>query len=130
MNDEHDRDLRELFARLRAQERGDVPSFRAVRARATRPDTPRWTRVSVAATIAAAAALFALGTLARQDHTRPETALLEVDLRASTWRSPTDFLLSTPGSDLMRTIPAVGAPRDWTPIAAPGRAPAPESTRS
>lgn len=125
MNDEYDRALRELFARLRAEERGDVPSFQAIRARATRHDTPRWTRVSVAAAIAAAVVLFAL-TLVRPDQPQLETAIIDVEF----WRSPTDFLLSTPGSELMSAVPLVGVPRDWTPIGTPGPAPAPESTRS
>ena len=90
----------------------------------------RGTRVPVLAAIAAAVAVFVIGALVRQGPTRPDVALLDVDLGATTWSSPTDFLLSTPGSDLMRMVPAVGAPRDWTPIGTPGRASAPESTRS
>ena len=130
MTDERDREIEEMFARLKADERRDAPSFQEVRARATRPHQPRSTRVPVLATIAAAVAFLVIGTLVRQDRPRSDVALLDVDLGASTWSSPTDFLLSTPGSDLMRMVPAVGAPRDWTPIGTPGRASAPESTRS
>jgi hypothetical protein len=130
MTDERDREIGAMFARLKAEERRDAPSFQEVRARATRRHAARWTRVPVLATIAAAVALLVIGTLVRQDRTRPDVAFLDVDLRASTWSSPTDFLLTTPGSDLMRMVPAVGAPHDWTPIGTPGRASAPESTRS
>lgn len=130
MTDERDREIGDMFARLKAEERREAPSFREVRARARRRSTPRGTRVPVLAAIAAAVAVFVIGALVRQGPTRPDVALLDVDLGATTWSSPTDFLLSTPGSDLMRMVPAVGAPRDWTPIGTPGRASAPESTRS
>jgi hypothetical protein len=53
-----------------------------------------------------------------------------VDLGAATWRSPTDFLLATPGADLMRTVPHFGSPEHWTPIDAPSGSAVPESTRS
>ena len=130
MTDERDREIREMFARLKAEERRDVPSFQEVRARATRRHQPRSTRLTVLATVAAAIAFFVIGTLVRQDPPHADVALLVVNLGATTWSAPTDFLLSTPGSDLMRMVPAVGAPRDWLPIAIPGRASAPESTRS
>jgi hypothetical protein len=123
MNDD-DRELREMFARLRQEDRARIPSFRPPAAR----EAPRrmWSpRVAVAAAIV----LIAL-VLARPDRTPRNVSPHVVDLGAAAWQSPTDFLLITPGSELMRTVPVVGAPRDWTPIGTPGRAPAPESTRS
>jgi len=53
-----------------------------------------------------------------------------VDLGATAWRSPTDFLLATPGSVLMRTVPALGSPDRWVPIDVRRLPSAPESTRS
>ena len=123
MNDD-DRDLRALFARLKQEDRARVPSFRAPRAR----EAPRWGRVGQVA-LAAAVVLIAL-VLAWPDRTPPAVARPAVDLRTVAWQSPTDFLLITPGSELLRTVPAVGSPDDWTPIDLPGRLPAPESTRS
>jgi hypothetical protein len=118
-----DRGLRELFARLRAEERADVPSFRAPARRAkSRP--VRFAQVAVAAAIV----LIAL-VLARLDHPPQTSSHQVVDLGDAVWRSPTDFLLVTPGSELMRTVPAVGSPNHWG-IDLPSRSPAPESTRS
>jgi hypothetical protein len=119
-----DRELRELFARLRQEDRARIPSFRAP---ATR-EAPRWTW-SARITVAAAIVLIAL-VLARPDRDPRNTSLHVVDLGAGAWRSPTDFLLITPGSELLRTVPAVGSPADWVPNDLRGRAPAPESTRS
>jgi len=124
MNDE-DRDLRERFARLKQEDRAHVPPFRAPRAR----EAPRWGRLGQFAA-AAAVVLIAL-VLARPDRTPPPiVGRPGVDLSTVAWKSPTDFLLVTPGSALMRTVPAVGSPDDWTPIDLRGRSPAPESTRS
>lgn len=120
-----DRDLRERFARLKQEDRAHLPPFRVPRAR----ETPRWGRPG---RLAAAAAIVLIAfVLARPDRTPPPvTGHQGVDLGTVAWKSPTDFLLITPGSELMRTVPAVGSPDDWTPIDLPGRSPAPESTRS
>jgi hypothetical protein len=121
---EDERDLRDLFARLKAEERPHVAPFRAPTRRA--PRRPLWVpRIAVAAAIALIAFM-----LARPDHPPRNVAFETVDLGAAIWRSPTDFLLITPGSELMRTVPAVGSPEHWGPIDLRGRSPAPESTRS
>ncbi len=122
-----DRELRELFARLKQDDRAHIPSFRAP-APATATRLPMLPFQLIA--VAAAVVLVAIATLMRQDGDPGNRAIVPVDLRTVAWTSPTDFLLSTPGSDLIRTVPAIGAPRDWTPIGTPARAPAPESTRS
>jgi hypothetical protein len=124
MTDE-DRDLRERFARLRHEDRAHVPPFRAPRAQVA----PRWRRLGQIA--AAAAVVLIAVVLARPDRTPPPILGRQiVDLGTVDWKSPTDFLLLTPGSELMRTVPAVGSPDDWTLIDLRRRSPAPESTRS
>jgi hypothetical protein len=123
MNDD-DRDLRELFARLRQEDRAGAPSFRAPAPR----EAPRWMRAS---RLAAAAAIVLLAlVLGRPDRTRHRPSHYVVDPGAIVWRSPTDFLLVTPGRELLRTVPAVGSPDDWTPIDLRGGPSAPETTRS
>lgn len=118
-----DRELRELFSRLKREDRTRVPSYRTPVARVA----PRWRPVARLA-VAAAVVLIAL-VLGRPDRT-PNMARQLVDLGAATWEAPTDFLLITPGSELLRSIPTVGSPDDWTPINLRGRSPASESTRS
>lgn len=119
-----DRDLRELFARLRQEDRARLPAFRAPALR--EPSRWMWSApVAVAAVIALIAVM-----LAWPDRPSRDVVLHVVDPGAAVWQSPTDFLLITPGSELLRTVPAVGSPDDWTPIDPRGRSPAPESTRS
>jgi hypothetical protein len=117
-----DRELRELFGRLKAEERDHVPPFRTPTRRAQPARVPR-------VAVAAAVILIAL-VHARPDRPPRNVSLRMVDLGAAAWRSPTDFLLVTPGSELMRTVPAVGSPEHWGPIDLRDRSPAPESTRS
>ena len=117
-----DRSLRELFTRLKHEDRARTPLFRVPEPRvATR--SPWVPRVAIAAGIALVAIV-----LARPD--RPSQNVSTVDLGTATWRSPTDFLLATPGSDLMRTVPALGSPARWAPLDLGRQSPAPESTRS
>jgi hypothetical protein len=79
--------------------------------------------------VLAAAIVVIAVVLARPDRTRPTGAPHVVDLGAVVWRSPTDFLLSTPGSELLRSVPAIGVPDDVNPINPRGGVPAAESTR-
>ncbi len=123
MNDD-DRELRELFARLKQEDRARTPSFRTPIAR----EAPRWGR-GTRVVVAAAVILITL-VLARPDRTPRNMARQVVDLGTAAWRSPTDFLLITPGSQLLRSVPAVGLPDGWTPIGLRGPVPASESTRS
>ena len=119
-----DRDLRALFARLKEDDRARVPSFRAPQP----GKAPQWG--SLARVAAAAAVILIALVLAWPDRRPPTVGRQGVDLSVVAWQSPTDFLLITPGSELLRTVPAVGSPDDRTPIDLPGRSPAPESTRS
>jgi hypothetical protein len=116
-----DRDLRDRFAHLRAEDRAGVPAFRAPSAAARWSWSPRLV-------VAAAIVLIAL-VLARPDATPPRLAH-EVDLGAAAWRSPTDFLLVTPGRELLRSVPTLGSPETLAPIDLRGRSSAPESTQS
>jgi hypothetical protein len=118
-----DRDLRDLFARLKSDERARIAPFRAPIRRAT--PQPLWVpRIAVAAAIVVITLV-----LVRPDHPRQDVAFEPLDLRAATWRSPTDFLLVTPGSELLRTVPAVGAPDESMAIDR-YRSLIPESTRT
>ena len=115
-----DRDLRDRFAQLRHEDRSRVPAFGVpVAGDASRP---RW---PVGIAVAAATTLIAL-VLTQPD--RHPSVL--VDPGATAWRSPTDFLLITPGGEMLRTVPAVGSPNDWLPLDLRTRLPMPESTRS
>jgi hypothetical protein len=105
MNDD---DLRERFAQLRAEEGGAVPRFQ-VRMR---------TRHIAWRAIAATAALLLIAIVAITVRPR-STKFSDTDRAAvrsvAAWHPPTDFLLRTPGSEMLTTTPRIpdlkGIPR-------------------
>ncbi len=107
MNRDHDSDLRDRFAQLRRDDEAGAPAFRATLDRGAararrRPAGPRPATVALGA--AAVLAAIALGGLLF----RPSRAPVELDLAATKWRGPTDFLLQLPGDDALRTVPRLG----------------------
>jgi hypothetical protein len=109
---DNERDLRELFSRLREEERARAPSYHTTIAALAqrRRRRPRW-----AIRLAAAAAAVVTITVAyeyRQAAVRRERARAEVRHRLLArpgWAAPTDFLLDTPGSRLLNTVPSFGS---------------------
>ena len=89
MNDD---DLRNAFAQLRESESRNVPPFRV----AARPQ--RSFRLAFVA--AMLVLLIAVGYLTRN---RPQMPPNTTSI--STWRAPTDFLLRTPGRELIDSVP-------------------------
>ena len=123
MNDD-DRELREMFARLRQEDHAHVPPFQLP---AARPTSPWALPMKVAA---AAAVILVAVVLAVPDSGQRGVPVQLVDLGDAAWHSPTDFLLNTPGDELLRRIPPIGSPQGWTPIDLQDGSPASESTRT
>jgi hypothetical protein len=97
-------DLRDAFHELRADEQRGVPPFRVSQ---TRVSAAHYFRVAVAfllLLVIGAAVLIRRQPPARQSS--PQSI--------STWKAPTDFLLKTPESKLLRTVPAFGLPKKGT----------------
>ncbi|HYM62554.1 MAG TPA: hypothetical protein VEZ11_16850 [Thermoanaerobaculia bacterium] len=103
-------DLRERFAQLRADERLSVPRFAL---------EPRERKRHVAwRSIAATAALLLIVVVTVTIRSRP-TTFSDSDRAAARsvaeWHPPTDFLLHTPGNDMLTTTPHIpdlkGIPR-------------------
>jgi hypothetical protein len=108
-----DDDLRARFAELRRTEEAATPPFifpslgRAERNR-------RWLTarlIAVGVCVLVAASVF----LARLGSPRPERNVKTV-ASITEWKSPTDFLLKTPGNELLRTVPAIGVWHDYTAV--------------
>lgn len=100
-----DLDLRQRFEELREEEHRVVPPFRA--SRRLRPDSSarRWMPVTVAALllIVSVSVLFSM---------RSRRASFTSDDRIAAhaiadWRPPTEFLLRTPGSELLTSMPSI-----------------------
>lgn len=112
-------ELQRDFESLRDEDRVFTPPFESVRA--ARPAGARTHRL--VAGLAAAAVLALTGVWLTQ---RPGIDVQGADLAAALtsgpgaeWTSPTDFLLELPGSELLRTAPAVGASLRWNDSTSP-----------
>ena len=118
-----DRQLRELFESARRRDEASAPPFRE----ALRRDRPgeRAVRIPLAARLAAIAIVLAIigllavsGRLARPTIVPPVTGEL---LSSPRWSGPTDFLLATPGGDLLRSTPRIGAPMPFESVSSESR---------
>jgi hypothetical protein len=109
MND--DRDVRESFAALRREDDAASPAFDPMWDRAARRHASRRSaRASRQALWAAAgvACLAGATILYRAASPPPETVSDDVARAFAEWRAPTDFLLRTPGRELLETVPRIG----------------------
>lgn len=114
----HDDALRGRFAVLRREEEEHVPEFASLwrgRVRAPRGKA-RWVVAAACALIVVVAVLWS-----RSGKRGPE----EVSVASITeWKAPTDFLLETPGRELLRTVPEIGEWRGYTAATIPQTRPA------
>ena len=93
-----DVDLRQAFDALRHEDAKAAPAFEAVRARARPPRLTPLGGLLAAASVAAAI----LGLVVRRPDPPPPMASMEQ------WTAPTDFLLETPGREILQTVPRIG----------------------
>jgi hypothetical protein len=99
-----DRDLRDRFAALRREEEVGAPEFVAP----SRPGQEQVHRRSPGVLVAAAACLAILvaGFLWPRPRSGPQREPAVASI--TQWKSPTSFLLDTPGRELLQTVPAIG----------------------
>jgi hypothetical protein len=107
---DQDAELRERFAQLRAEERSGIPRFE-MNARGRRRRVA-WRLIAATATLL----LVILTTLAIRPHpTKFSDSDRAVVRSVAAWHPPTDFLLQTPGSEMLTTTPRIpdlkGIPR-------------------
>ncbi|MGH9329960.1 MAG: hypothetical protein ACRD09_05915 [Vicinamibacterales bacterium] len=113
-----DRNLRNRFAALRAEDERLAPDLRRA---FMRPGPPRGSRrlgLALSGLAALAALAFFLGQSAT-DRAPEQSTIAEPSI--SRWRSPTDFLLDTPGRQLLQAPPEIGG---WHLDASPPSPPA------
>jgi hypothetical protein len=100
-----DRDLRHRFAELRRKDRTNAREFSSCLHRAGRRAKPIplsvWVAVSAGLAVMIAAGAMLVPRSGRRNTGSPETSITE-------WKSGTDFLLRTPGLELLQTIPRIG----------------------
>lgn len=97
-----DETLRGRFAALRREDEQHAPEFAGLWRTRARPPRRRnyWL-----ATAACAVAILAVLFLLRSIQPRPEVNTIA---SITEWKAPTDFLLETPGRELLRTVPSLG----------------------
>jgi hypothetical protein len=118
---DEDRDLHAVFTELRRQDASQVPEFAALiqhRGAERKPFPLR--ELAVAATCIVIVAL----VLARF---RPRPSVAPVP-SLTEWTSPTDFLLQTPGRELLKSVPQFGAWPDDARV--PGARPSPTERKT
>ena len=113
-----ERRLRELFESARRRDEASAPRFLEV-LRRERP-TERAVRIPLAARLATIAIVLALiGLLAVSRRVARPTVVPPVTselLSSARWSGPTDFLLATPGRDLLRSTPRIGVPMPFDSV--------------
>ena len=110
-----DDDLRTRFLALRREEESLAPAF-AIPSRPWVEPAGRWSAGRLFAVTACLVAMVAgawwlgMGPPKPEGTGQPVASLME-------WKAPTDFLLQTPGRELLRTVPAIGVWHDYTGVA-------------
>jgi hypothetical protein len=94
-----------LFALKRIREQGEISQVASVVAQSHEPEAPKQVEKAIAREAPAA-----FDKPARRGHPTAKGPgnLLATAEAISNWRSPTEFLLDTPGSSLLKTVPKVG----------------------
>lgn len=106
MKEDDDRELRDRFAALRENDRRRVPGFATTVARArARAGRPSRRLLLAGAALAAAVAGF-LVIVIHQPLSRPTPTPAVPSI--TDWKSPTDFLLATPGREVLGAPPRLG----------------------
>lgn len=100
-----DRNLRDRFAALRADDERLAPDFRRAFMGPAPPRRARYRGLALSGLAALVALAFFFGRYGG-DRAPDHSAVVEPSI--SRWRSPTDFLLETPGRQLLQALPAVG----------------------
>ncbi len=104
-----DKDLRERFAALRREDEAQAPDFVVLTARRRPRSVGKF--VGVAAFVVA----IVVGViLLRPVPRKPEQGTGGNIASIAEWKAPTDFLLETPGRELLRSVPTIGSSRDYS----------------
>lgn len=120
-----DRDLKERFAALHRDDASHAPDFAA-----TLRKTPGGGRTIWLRPVLAAALFVVVGLAALRFYSRPH---VESTAPITEWKSPTDFLLQTPGHELLESVPQIGEwkPGEWPDEPAlPGASPTPSRKKT
>jgi hypothetical protein len=106
-SDDRDRELARLFGAARRADESAAPELEKLLERSrTRRPTSAGRRITYAAAIAC---LVTVAILLVRDGARRRIAPAAETPQLADWQSPTDFLLDTPGSDLLTELPTLAS---------------------
>jgi len=115
-----DDDLRARFAALRREEEALAPEFALPVPRAAQDHRRSiGKRIAFAASLVTVTAVVVLVLRFAAQKAHPEPGKPVASL--TEWKAPTDFLLETPGRELLRTVPAIGVRHDYTQATRPNQ---------
>ncbi len=120
--DFRDDDLRARFAELRREEEAQAPEF-AFPSPGWAGQGRRWSAGKLIAVAACLVTIVAAVFLLRLVPPEPERKPGKPVASLTEWRAPTDFLLETPGRELLRTVPAIGVWHDYAKTSKPRQKP-------
>jgi hypothetical protein len=103
-----DQEFRERFASLRREDAKRALGFERVLQRSPRRPASRLGALAAASCVLAAAMVVTVLQLSHRARPAPYDATLSL----ANWRAPTDFLLNTPGRELLRSVPRIGEPSE------------------
>src|ERR1043166_1430916 len=109
--DSHDERIRRLFREVRKQDERDAPSFaRTWSAAHSQQDQDVQSPWALAFHIVTAMFIVigVSAALVFRPNGKQDDSALQVAAGISTWQSPTDFLLTTPGSQFTQSVPSIG----------------------
>jgi hypothetical protein len=100
--------LHNRFVSLREQEQRHIPAFASLWGRKTQVQRSKglWYVAAACALIVVAAIL----SLRSERPNRDEVSMVSI----TEWKAPTDFLLETPGREILQTVPEIGRWRGYT----------------
>lgn len=105
--------LRDRFTMLRREEEQQAPEFASLWRRTVRaPRSKKQWRIAAACLLIMVAAVLWLRSTQRRNADFSVASITD-------WKAPTDFLLETPGRELLRTVPEIGGWRGYTGTAMP-----------
>jgi hypothetical protein len=102
-------EIRQRFAQLREADRERAPSFAQIHVRAPSRQSRRAIQRVRPLVISAAAAVVIAAVWLANTRSFSTHAVTPTIATIAAWRAPTDILLRTPGSELLGTMPALGA---------------------
>jgi hypothetical protein len=106
--------LRKRFAGLRQEEQQHTPAFAPLwSGRARAPHSKGLWYVAAACVLIVVVAILLLRS---EQTSRNEVSMVEI----TEWKAPTDFLLETPGREILQTVPEIGKWQGYTAATSAG----------